>query len=263
MRDASGVSGSASESGLGACHLRTLCQPMYIKGCFLILIFRDTAAAPAAAPAGAPAAAAAPAGENRHMAGRRVCVICVMKVAGPGNKFLCQHGAAPVGEWYERMAVGVASCNQVHRGIAANASRCTEAREQLHRWESTRPASPQEHAPPPALRLLERDAWRPAAPLRLLTSRHSGDNGEAARFLPLLQRMQRRQPVTILALGSSITGVHGGCTHPVPLLEAPSCRCPKCCGSALCRTQGQCGRPEPLIGRGWPEPGVARGVIWR
>ena len=257
MRHASGVSGPASESGLGACHLRTVCQPMYIKGCFLIALFSDTAAAPAAAPAAAAAAAAAPAGENRHMAGRRVRNLpnecCRTGKQAVANTARARRRVVP----YERMAVGVASCNQVHRGIAANASRCTEAREQLHRWESTRPANPQEHAPPPALRLLERDAWRPAAPLRLLTSRHSGDNGEAARFLPLLQRMQRRQPVTILALGSSITGVHGGCTHPVPLLEAPSCRCPKCCGSALCRTQGQCGRPEPLIGRGWPEPGVA------
>ena len=162
-----------------------------------------------------------------------------------------------------RMAVGLASCNQVHRGVALDASRCTEAREQLRRWESTRPAIPKEHEPPPALRLLERDAWQPAAPLRLLTSRHSGDNGEAARFLPLLQRMQRRQPVTILALGSSITGVHGGCTHPAPLLEAPSCRCPKCCGPAPCRRRGQHGRPERLVGRGWPEPGVAWGAIWR
>ena len=68
MRHASGVSGSASESGLGACHLRTVCQPMYIKGCFrLIPLFSDTAAA-----AASPAAAAAPAGENRHMAGRKV-----------------------------------------------------------------------------------------------------------------------------------------------------------------------------------------------
>ena len=85
--------------------------------------------------------------------------------------------------------------------------------------------------PPPPLPLLELDAWRPAAPLQLLTSRHSGDNGETARFLPLLKRIQRREPITILALGSSITGVHGGCTHPAPLLDSPSCRCPKCCGS--------------------------------
>ena len=121
------------------------------------------------------------------------------------------------------MAVGVPSCATVRRGTATNTDRCTEAREQLRLWESTRPAAiPQEYKPPPPLRLLERDAWRPAAPLRLLTSRSSGDNGEAARFLPLLHRMQRRQPITILALGSSITGVHGGCTHPVPLLEAPS-----------------------------------------
>ena len=121
------------------------------------------------------------------------------------------------------MAVGVPSCAEVRRGTTANTNRCTEAREKLRLWESTRPAAiPQEYKPPPPLQLLERDAWRPAAPLRLLTSPSSGDNGEAARFLPLLHRMQRRQPITILALGSSITGVHGGCTHPVPLLEAPS-----------------------------------------
>ena len=121
------------------------------------------------------------------------------------------------------MAVGVPSCAEVRRGTTANTNRCTEAREQLRLWESTRPAAiPQEYKPPPPLQLLERDAWRPAAPLRLLTSPSSGDNGEAARFLPLLHRMQRRQPITILALGSSITGVHGGCTHPVPLLDPPS-----------------------------------------
>lgn len=121
------------------------------------------------------------------------------------------------------MAVGVPSCTEVRRGTAANTDRCAKAREQLRLWESTRPAAiPQEYKPPPPLQLLKHDTWRPAAPLRLLTSRSSGDNGEAGRFLPLLHRMQHRQPITILALGSSITGVHGGCTHPVPLLEAPS-----------------------------------------
>ena len=37
--------------------------------------------------------------------------------------------------------------------------------------------------------------------------------GAAALVAPLMKRLQRRKPLTIVALGSSITARHGGCTH--------------------------------------------------
>ena len=114
-------------------------------------------------------------------------------------------------------------------------SKCTEPdlRKQLQAWELTRLASTDgSEAASPARSVLAEDQWQPLAPSHLLTSPQSGWNGDTSRFLPLLRKIRNRQPTTFLALGSSITGVLGGCTDPVPLLQAPSCRCPRCCGSA-------------------------------
>ena len=62
---------------------------------------------------------------------------------------------------------------------------------------------------------------------------HSGD---AALYAPLLAKLQRGEPVTLLALGSSVVGAHAGCTAPWPLLK--HCPCPRCCGSRCGRWGG-------------------------
>lgn len=67
---------------------------------------------------------------------------------------------------------------------------------------------------------------------------------------PLANRLRLQQPITSLAVGSSHTGVHGGCTEPAPVLLAGAessgtCKCPLCCGS-------RCGS--------WGDRGWARAV---
>ena len=62
-------------------------------------------------------------------------------------------------------------------------------------------------------------------------SLRAGQPGDAQSFLPLLRRLQAGKPLNVLAIGSSATGVNGGCTHPAPLVNASGrCRCPHCCG---------------------------------
>ena len=54
-------------------------------------------------------------------------------------------------------------------------------------------------------------------------------------FGPLVRRLHDDQmPLSTLALGSSLTGVHGGCTEAAPILtsgDGSTCKCPLCCGS--------------------------------
>ena len=60
---------------------------------------------------------------------------------------------------------------------------------------------------------------------------------------------------TFVALGSSIVGVHGGCTAPAPLL-ARGCKCPLCCGTACghFRTEGFARGVLRAFQREWPHP---------
>ena len=60
--------------------------------------------------------------------------------------------------------------------------------------------------------------------------------GDAKQFAPLLLKLRRGEPVTLLALGSSVVGAHAGCTAAWPLLK--HCPCPRCCGSRCGRWGG-------------------------
>ena len=62
------------------------------------------------------------------------------------------------------------------------------------------------------------------------------DSGDPALYGPLLRKLDRGEPVTILALGSSVVGAHAGCTAAWPALKR--CPCPKCCGSRCGRWGG-------------------------
>ena len=66
-------------------------------------------------------------------------------------------------------------------------------------------------------------------------------------FATLAHRLESNLPVITLAVGSSLTGVHGGCTEAAPVLKQSGelCKCPLCCGS-------RCGS--------WGEKGWARSV---
>ena len=50
-----------------------------------------------------------------------------------------------------------------------------------------------------------------------------------ADYMRLLNKLESGRPVTILAIGSSLVGVHAGCTEPIPALRG--CACPACCGA--------------------------------
>ena len=50
-----------------------------------------------------------------------------------------------------------------------------------------------------------------------------------ADYVRLLNKLESGRPVTILAIGSSLVGVHAGCTEPIPALRG--CACPACCGT--------------------------------
>ena len=79
-------------------------------------------------------------------------------------------------------------------------------------------------------------------------------SGDAALYVPLLQKLRRGQPITLLALGSSVVGAHAGCTAPWPLLK--HCPCPKCCGSRCGRWGGDGWALRVLahINATWPNP---------
>ena len=55
-------------------------------------------------------------------------------------------------------------------------------------------------------------------------------------FAELMVKLRAGEPIAMFAIGSSVTGAHGGCTAPAPGLASPECasRCPDCCGS-LCK----------------------------
>ncbi|KAJ1627483.1 hypothetical protein T492DRAFT_842343 [Pavlovales sp. CCMP2436] len=82
----------------------------------------------------------------------------------------------------------------------------------------------------------------------VVRSGRCADLGAARHWEGLRARLHAGEPVNILAIGSSIVGVHGGCTAPAPVLAQSGClaQCPKCCGS-------KCGQ--------WGDGGWARHVF--
>ena len=79
--------------------------------------------------------------------------------------------------------------------------------------------------------------------------------GDPALYRPLLTKLEAGEPVTLLALGSSVVGAHAGCTAAWPALK--QCPCPKCCGSR-CGRWGGGGWALRLLARlnaTWPHAG--------
>ena len=60
-----------------------------------------------------------------------------------------------------------------------------------------------------------------------------------AGYTRLFTKLHAGEPVTLLAIGSSLVGVHAGCTEPIPALQ--NCACPACCG-ARCGGWGAAGK---------------------
>lgn len=79
--------------------------------------------------------------------------------------------------------------------------------------------------------------------------------GDPSLYGPLLRRLNRGEPVTLLALGSSVVGAHAGCTAAWPALK--HCPCPRCCGSRCGRWGGGGWALRVLasINATWPHPG--------
>jgi hypothetical protein len=69
--------------------------------------------------------------------------------------------------------------------------------------------------------------------------------GACRHYHNLSQRVRANQSISMLSIGSSVTGVEGGCTHAVPAICSDS-KCPHCCGA-------QCGY--------WGNEGWARDVF--
>ena len=78
----------------------------------------------------------------------------------------------------------------------------------------------------------------------------------SADYVRLLNKLESGRPVTILAIGSSLVGVHAGCTEPIPALRG--CACPACCG-ARCggwgtATGGWARLMLEQLNQTWPHP---------
>lgn len=94
--------------------------------------------------------------------------------------------------------------------------------------------------------------WEPTTPLDLLFHTHAGEVGAAQHYSRLLHKLRGGQKITILAVGSSIVGQHGGCTAPAPALKA--CKCPHCCGSGCTGSTGGWARGVVArLRRTWPQ----------
>ena len=79
--------------------------------------------------------------------------------------------------------------------------------------------------------------------------------GNCSSFADLTSRLRAGRAISMLALGSSVTGVSGGCTAPVPGVCAENA-CPMCCGS-LCGQWGPLGWARDVFERvnaTWPHP---------
>jgi hypothetical protein len=84
--------------------------------------------------------------------------------------------------------------------------------------------------------------------LALYDAEQCGTAGDARQWAPLWSRLSRGLPITAFAIGSSLVGVHGGCTGPAPIFNTTECRkkCPRCCGSR-CGEWGNGGWARELL----------------
>ena len=74
--------------------------------------------------------------------------------------------------------------------------------------------------------------------VRLLVSR-GATTGDAALYLPMLRKLEAGEPLTLLALGSSVVGAHAGCTAAWPALK-PSAIAPFVAASAALSSSRTC-----------------------
>ena len=90
------------------------------------------------------------------------------------------------------------------------------------------------------------DATLPPLPLLL-------NDGHCGHWVDLQRRVRERQPLSMMAIGSSIVGSHGGCTHAVPGVCEQS-QCPKCCGLRCMPGDGWLRDVFNELNRSWPHP---------
>jgi len=79
--------------------------------------------------------------------------------------------------------------------------------------------------------------------------------GHCSHYVHLREKLSQGKAITMLSVGSSITGVHGGCTAPVPGLATQE-QCPKCCGAigGQWGDQGWARDVFNAINKSWPHP---------
>ena len=79
--------------------------------------------------------------------------------------------------------------------------------------------------------------------------------GACPRFAHVRERLLNRQPLSLLAIGSSVTGVGSGCTHAVPGICDDS-KCPRCCGASCGQWGGKGWARDVLemVNDSWPHP---------
>ena len=90
------------------------------------------------------------------------------------------------------------------------------------------------------------DATLPPLPLLL-------NDGHCGHWVDLQRRVRERQPLSMMAIGSSIVGSHGGCTHAVPGVCEQS-QCPNCCGLRCMPGDGWLRDVFNELNRSWPHP---------
>ena len=90
------------------------------------------------------------------------------------------------------------------------------------------------------------DATLPPLPLLL-------NDGHCGHWVDVQRRVRERQPLRMMAIGSSIVGSHGGCTHAVPGVCEQS-QCPNCCGLRCMPGDGWLRDVFNELNRSWPHP---------
>ena len=96
---------------------------------------------------------------------------------------------------------------------------------------------------------------------------HAGRLRRRRRFVRAQLRALGAPDVTMVLCADAeevarLTVTQRRCLHP----DYARTRWSPTSGMLLCRKYARCGWPAPperLVGRGWPEPGVAWGAIWR
>jgi hypothetical protein len=89
-----------------------------------------------------------------------------------------------------------------------------------------------------------------SAPLNLV-ARSTVSLGRPDVLAPLFKRLEAGKPVTVVAIGSSVTARAGGCTHSIVTGQPGSC----CSATCSARTSGFLRSFFATLNRTWPHPG--------